>query len=442
MTVIVSDPVDPAHGDSRLDPVDRTVFTAAAWHPVARIAFRFAFIYLIVFNLPFPIDQFIDTDGYTRLIAPAVIFFARHALGFNLEMPPSSGSGDTTFAYVTVLFMLVLAGAATIVWSILDRKRENYATLLKWLMLYVRLELACTLVLYGAAKVIPSQFLTPGLGKMLQSYGDASPMGLLWTFMGASKTYTIFTGSAEMLAGMLLFVPRFITLGALISFAVFTNVWMLNMSYDVPVKINSFHDLVMSAFLLIPEIKGLMDFMIFRRAAQPVPQPPMFTSSRLNRAALAIQIVFGLYVTADSLWTSYGLCRQYGDLAPRSPYYGIWTADEFTLNDKTLPPLLTDKDRWQQVIFERPETVALRAMDGKMSYFKVTADAGTLSLQSYRDENNKGSLTVGQPTSTRMILSGTLHGQKIHATLTRLDENGFLLRSRGFHWINEYPFNR
>jgi hypothetical protein len=31
----------------------------------------------------------------------------------------------------------------------------------------------------------------------------SSPMGLLWTFMGASVPYTMFVGFAEMIAGIL-----------------------------------------------------------------------------------------------------------------------------------------------------------------------------------------------------------------------------------------------
>ena len=54
---------------------------------------------------------------------------------------------------------------------------------------------------YGFAKVIPSQFTTPGLGRLLTPYGDSSPMGLVWTFMGFSPVFTIFTGAAEALGG-------------------------------------------------------------------------------------------------------------------------------------------------------------------------------------------------------------------------------------------------
>ncbi len=39
-------------------------------------------------------------------------------------------------------------------------------------------------------------------------------------------------------------------------------------------------------------------------------------------------------------------------------------------------------------------------------------------------------------------MEGTLDGRKIKARMRRVETSDFLLISRGFHWINEYPFNR
>src|SRR5947199_1204250 len=102
---------------------------------------------------------------------------------------------------------------------------------------------------FGAYKVIKSQFPAPSLDRLLEPYGDSSPMGLLWTFMGASKAYTIFGGFAEMLGGALLTVRRTTLLGALVCIGVITNIVMLNFSYDVPVKLYSTHLLLMAIFL-------------------------------------------------------------------------------------------------------------------------------------------------------------------------------------------------
>ncbi len=34
------------------------------------------------------------------------------------------------------------------------------------------------------------------------------------------------------------------------------------------------------------------------------------------------------------------------------------------------------------------------------------------------------------------------NGEAIQTKLRRIDDKSFLLTSRGFHWINEYPFKR
>ena len=72
-----------------------------------------------------------------------------------------NGSGDTTYNYVQVFCFLMLALAATAVWTFLDRRRPNYARLHEWLRVYVRFALAVTMISYGAIKVIPSQFPSP-----------------------------------------------------------------------------------------------------------------------------------------------------------------------------------------------------------------------------------------------------------------------------------------
>ena len=55
---------------------------------------------------------------------------------------------------------------------------------------------------YGFAKVVPLQFAQPSSIRLGQQLGDMSPMGLLWTFMGFSPSFQIFTGAVEVLAGL------------------------------------------------------------------------------------------------------------------------------------------------------------------------------------------------------------------------------------------------
>ena len=51
-------------------------------------------------------------------------------------------------------------------------------------------------------------------------------------------------------------------------------------------------------------------------------------------------------------------------------------------------------------------------------------------------------LTFKQPEPGLLILEGRFDGADVSARLRRQDDAPPLLISRGFHWINEYPYNR
>ena len=77
---------------------------------------------------------------------------------------------------------------------------------------------------YGFAKIIPLQFAQPSSFRLTQQLGDMSPMGLLWTFMGFSPIYQMFTGAIEVLAGLLLTTRRTTLLGALVTMVAMTQI--------------------------------------------------------------------------------------------------------------------------------------------------------------------------------------------------------------------------
>jgi len=159
------------------------------------------------------------SDGFLDPVAHHIVPWAAKYL---LHLPKditvfSNGSGDTTYDWVLVLCELVLALAAAAVWSALDGKRPDYRRLHAWLRLLVRLELASEMLLYGFDKVFTRQFGDLTIGRLVVPFGSLTPFGLLWAFMAASKGYTIFSGLAEVLGGVLILIPRLTSLGALIS---------------------------------------------------------------------------------------------------------------------------------------------------------------------------------------------------------------------------------
>lgn len=423
--------------------------SARDWRLSSRILFRFAFAYLVLYILPLPLNaipsvEFVDR-AYINLWNLVVPWVGAHVLHLSYEITVlPNGSGDTTWNYVQVLCFFTLAVIVTIAWSLLDRNRRSYARLYDWLRVYVRFALGVAMISYGSYKVIQSQFPPPSLDRMLQPFGDTSPMGLLWTFMGASRSYNVFTGLGEMLGGVLLFARRTTSLGALVSIAVMSQVAMLNFSYDVPVKLYSLHLLAMAIFLAAPDARRLANVLVLNRPAGPAEGRPLFAKQWLNRSALVLRTVFLLGFVGMSLYGSYAQGKRYGDLAERSPLRGIWEVEEFEVNGQIRPLLVTDSARWRRVIFDYPGMIAVQQMsDSRSRYVAVlNTERKTLDLGKRDDPNWKAGLTYEQPEPEALVLAGQFDGEQIRARLRRIGESRFLLMSRGFHWINEYPFSR
>lgn len=426
---------------------DRRGESVPAWGPVQRALFRFLFSYLILYNFPFllnviPVYGEILQQSYLEIWKVVAPWVGEHVFGVEARYR-LSGSGDTTFNYVQVFCYLILTLAATVVWTLLDRRRINYVRLHEWLRVYVRFVLAVAMIRYGAYKVIPEQFGTPFPSTLLQPIGEGSPMGLLWTFMGASIPYVIFTGAAEMLGGLLLAARRTTLLGVLVCIGVLSNVVMLNLSYDVPVKLYSSHLLLMAVFLAAPDLRRLASLFVWNRGVPPADQRPLFASRQGNLAALAFRTVFILYVTVAALHRSYENKLQFADVATQQRLYGAWEVEELTVNGAVRPLPVTDETLWRRLVFEWPGTVGIQyAHETEVREYEFRLDPGPHVFTLCCDPEWKAAISFKQVGPDLLALEGTVNGQQIRGRFRRMDDSRFLLISRGFHWINERPVNR
>ncbi|HKR95312.1 MAG TPA: DoxX family protein [Candidatus Angelobacter sp.] len=423
------------------------------WSLALRIAFRFCVTYFTLFSLS---NQILDG----LLIIPKLnipelsslwplrhitFWTAHHTFHIKHDLVyTNSGSGDKTFDWVLAFCLLVIATFITCLWSFLDRRRENYAVFHKWFRLAMRFMLASEMFLYGFAKVIPLQMPFPYLARLLEPYGNFSPMGVLWSSIGSSHSYEIFAGCAETLGGILLLAPRTATLGALVCLADMVQVFMLNMTYDVPVKLFSFHLILFSLFLLAPEANRLIGFFFTERAIGPSRQAPLFRSVRANRWAVGIQVAFGLYLIGMGIYSGVDAWKRYGGARPKPVLYGIWNVDEMSVDGQLRPALFTDHDRWRRVIFDFSTFTSFQRPDDTFTGFgsTIAEKESTLTLTTPADKNWKASFHYYRPAPDQLVLNGFMDGHQVQMKLKLLDRDKFVLVNRGFHWINEYPFQR
>ncbi len=404
------------------------------WPLPLRILFRFVFCYYVLYLAPAHgtanlVESLPGTSWFTQpymklwdRIQTWVAVHVFHLTGeFTHRFP--TGSGDTTLDYIMMLCIVVTALVAAVIWSVLDRKRTEYRTLHAWLRLLVRYTLAFTMFSYGFAKVFPLQFRTPGLARLMEPYGEFSPMGSLWWFMGASTAYIIFAGSAEVLGGVLVLFRRTAMLGAMVVFGVMCNVVALNFCYDVPVKLYSGNLLLMAVFLLAPDLRRLLRFFVWNQATEPADlTAPFFANRKLRIATIVSQVLVVGYVLYGNV---VGGWRQYQTtLHPkRSPLYGLYVAD--------------DAAKWRKVAMDSPNSVTVRMADDTVRNYGAKYGEGNNSITLTFGKEPPLVLAYSRPDADHLDLTGPVN---VH--LRRIDHTKFLLLSRGFHWINERAFNR
>jgi uncharacterized membrane protein YphA (DoxX/SURF4 family) len=408
----------------------------ARWNRTTRIGFRFVFAYFAFYWI-----SLLSAPVWKYMVSWAAvhILHQEHAPKFVMN-----GSGDTAYEYVMAFCFLVLSVVVTGIWSALDSRRANYEKFYQWLRLTLRIGLGAFLILYGSVKVIQAQMPVPALSTLTETYGESSPMHLLWTFMGASRGYNAFAGGAEMLSGLLLFVPGLTTLGALVTMGVMSNVFVLNMCYDVPVKLFSFHLLLMAIVLAAPDLHALAGLFLFGRRVELRQSPPLFRRRWLNRSVLGLQLAFCLLVTAGGLYAAHE-GSTFENKTVGAPLYGVWSVQEYAVDGKVVPPLPVTEARWQRVIFDNTWRLTVEPGDGARQHFRLQMDEKKqgFTLSKIDDEKWKADFTYQNPLPNVVLLSGHMDGHQINVRMRQVDTaKMFPLTSRGFHWVNEYPFNR
>jgi len=387
-----------------------------------RFGVRAAVLYVFLYWLPTPLDAvpgiaepvWNATESAWR---PAVELAAR-ALSLELPEKHPTGSGDTLESYLQNGVALLLAVVFGALWA-LDRKRTRDDAVVDFTRDFLRLGLAVTMVNYGFSKVWVQQFPPLDEWTAFQSYGESSPMGLLWRFMGHSPTYERFTGFAEVLAAVLLATRRTATAGALVMVAVMANVVMLNFCFDVPVKLASTHLLVFALVIAAPDARRLWSVFFTRASTAPRDFTPRYARG-WGRFVFPLVIVAALtsqfvQSTISEAW---------------EPSVGVPLGGGYAVVSQS-----GDDLSWHFVqITEGLISFKRGADDWQRSPMTLDATAKTLVV---KDQTLHFDERAG-----KLVLAGTWEGKALELTLQKLEVKDQPLVARGFHWVQEFPFNR
>lgn len=421
------------------------------WSPSRKISFRFISIFFFLYILPFPLDQIPWLGG---IISGAYgdfwDFLNKWGAGafFGMEEFPAgnAGSGDRSENWVRIFLVIVIAIVGGAIWSVLDRNRKSYAKLWRWFHLLIVFNLAYWLFVYGFIKAFGEQFGNITIAQMLEPYGESSPMRMLWTFMSASEPYEQFSGWSEAIAGILLLFRRTRTLGALAAAGVMLNVFTMNMTYDVPVKLFSFRLMIQGIYIALSDRERLLAIFLKNKAMPALHWPPFFRTPWKNYLLLAIQVILVVYI----MWTqiSSSMSFEIDPDRPRPALYGIHDVDRFVINGDTLAPLTTDTVRWGRAFMDFPgfrgnQLFVIQGMNNRNRYLLAEMDSveQLLTLRPFRDTVNAYTFDYNW-VEGNLMLDGIFEGDTLQIETKYFDPDNFNLKSRGFNWVNETPYNR
>ena len=410
---------------------------------VAQTATRFAAVYFTLLFLPWPVSALLVSDrlqkasdllvsAVTHAWKPLVDFAAANIFHVGQRVGIAfvdTGSGDRLFDWLVNFWVLVIAAAVTAVWEVV--RPQDAGRTGAYLRVYLRYTLGAVLLTYGSVKL--SQFPPPFYSVLNKTFGEQTPMGLLWTFIGASTGYTVCIGLLEVLCGALLLFRRTTLLGSCLAFAVTLNIFLLNVFYDVPVKLFSFHLVLAALILVAPDLGRLVQMFLLNRSV-----PARRETHRARPHARVLKTLFFVNLLG---WNAVAAVEGYVKrTAPKSAIEGIWKVASFTQDGREVSELNPGKlVRWQWLTIDKFGSAAfchLWLVDGSVASGKVSETPENVLTFPGPDQPQNWTFHLTGP--DELAVGGVPSGVPTSIQLRRNQAWTSLVHHKT-HWIQEAP---
>ncbi|MFG1774248.1 hypothetical protein ACGFIX_32090 [Nocardia salmonicida] len=445
--------------------VDVELEVVERWHPAVRVLFRFGFVVLgigmagvwllhaLLRTFGAPQATVSEVAKWTAL-HPLTDWVGTHIFDVHIDYTVT-GSGDTAAKWVAVFTLLLVAVPVTAAWSVLDRRRPNYVRLYEWFRLLLRISLVSALLLYGMIKVLPSQ-MSFNLERLVEPFGHMSPMAVLWAQSSLSEPYERALGAAEVAAALLLILPVTAGLGSVLAVIVALQVLLMNLTFDVPVKLFALQLFLYATVLAAPDIVRIVRALL-GRAVEARPQASLLSTPRGGRILLAAQVLMGVWLLGATTVEAYDGWHTYGNARPKSPLYGIWNVTVYSVGGEEVPALVDFREsppnggmpsateRFRRIIFDIPQGITMQRLDDSLVSFPARIDTDQHTITLSKDTTHQWKLATFsyvQPQSDQLILEGSLGGRTVRMQLDQVDLAQYPAVSRGFHWVQATPYFR
>lgn len=410
-------------------------------------ALRFLFLFFLLICLPWPVMGSIPgLDILLKGLLMAVEWSNQVLFQTYDTLVLPNGSSDTSWHYTFLKLMLLVSLVLALVWTLWKRHKPVGNGLTVWFLLLLRYELIFICFYYGIIKLFGQQMPFPSMSLMATPVGDLHPMRLGWVFMGYSFSYQFFAGLLEVVAGLFLFYRRTISLGIVLSLFVFGQVLLMNLSFDVPVKIVAGRTFIIAVILFLYDSKRYLNFFILNQTTLPatvfhVPLP----TRRQRIMRIVLKSVFFFFIFIGEFATALFVPPPHVLNHPIPP--GVYEVTHFIANKDTLD-VATNAKAWKDIIFDLDGTGSVQSSDTVFrqrygrGYFKCVADTLPNRVQFKTvsplfEEKLKFTMQWEKLDQDRYLLKGRLHQDQIQVQIKNTNRF-FPLTRKPFHWRQDY----
>jgi hypothetical protein len=409
---------------------------------------RFLFIFFLLTFIPWQLIGMIpglnfSYDGLLQLVS----WSNTHLFKTYDELILPNGSSDTSWYYSFLKVVALVAVLVALIWTIWKRKSATTGRLTSWFLLMLRYHLIIICFYYGIIKLFALQMPFPSLSMMATPVGELHPMRLSWVFMGYSASYQFFAGMLEVLAGLLLFYRRTLSLGIVLSLFVFGQVLLMNMSFDIPVKIVALQTFLTAMILFLYDSKRYIRFFLLNATTTPstVFDFPLHTKRQKILRLVAKSVFFLVFFVGEwvNVWMLFTSPSEQNHPIPS----GVYEVTHFIQNKDTVD-VLRDERAWKDIIFEKDGMGSVASGDSLFrqrygrGHFKCVKDSLTTQLNfktvdALFKEKDIFSMQWQQLDKDRYILKGNVKQNELEVHIKNKHKT-FPLSNKPFHWLHNY----
>jgi hypothetical protein len=388
------------------------------------------FVFLGILFIPFPFQLFRWQQNCTEFIFGTLIRkVAGIFLGIHLKM--DGVHSDSISMYILVLLLFVLAVITGTLISYINKWKQYREKVFHSIYSIAAYYLLLLLLKYGLDKVFKTQFYLPEPNTLYTPLGQLDKDILYWSSMGTSRWYNICTGSVEVLASVLLFFKRTRMAGALAATAAMIEVTMINVGFDISVKLYSLFLLFICLYLLHPFYQRLFQFFFVpNKIIQPAAKDVIILHHPFGKVFIKCLVTGFILLEA---FYPYLVANNFNDDRAKRPYlHGAYTVQQVITGKDTvwgndLPVKRFFVHRRGYLIFQDQQD---RMQDYKLEY--NTAISAYL-LTDYQLKTAALDISYNGQDSL-LTIKYTKDGQPVQLTGKALDWRKLPALRNSFHW--------